>query len=370
LGQNTRAMATAASQIGRDIVVIGASAGGVQFLIEILRGLSPDLPASLFVVLHTSPTSPGILPHILDRAGPLHCLHPVNREKMQHGRVYVAPPDHHLLLKPGQIAVAHGPKENGFRPAVDPLFRTAAAAYGPRVIGIILSGGLDDGTLGLAQIKLKGGVGIVQDPDEAMFPSMPASAIRNVQVEHIVPVADMPALIERLAREPLPQGVLDMARQSNGKRAKHDRAEEGATMLLKRNFPGPASGLICPECGGALWEGTEEGVLRYQCHVGHAYTSDSLMAEKEGELESTLWAALRALEENADLRRRMARRMGNGTMDRIRKEYEEQAEEAEKRAAILRRLLIEQQEAKPVYARPAGANGDKKKGRRKVSRKT
>jgi two-component system chemotaxis response regulator CheB len=325
---------------GRDVIVVGASAGGVQVLQELMRGLPADLPAAVFIVIHTSPSSPGILPNILDRAGPLAVAHAVDGEPVRHRRVYVAPPDHHLLVRDGVVRVTHGPKENGFRPAVDPLFRTAARSAGPRVVGVVLSGGLDDGTIGLTHVKYHGGVAVVQDPNEAVFPSMPASAVQNVEVDHIVPVAAMPALLMRLATEPIPEGAFAMA-HSNADDDRSDVAEAGKAALLTGTQPGPPSALTCPECGGALWELKDGKLVRYQCHVGHSYTAESLVAEKNGELEAVLWSALRALEENAELRRRMAERarQGPGAFGQVARRYEAEAAEVEQRAAVLREML-------------------------------
>lgn len=324
---------------GRNIIVVGASAGGVQVLQELMRGLPADLPAAVFVVVHTSPNSPGILPQILERAGPLPAAHPKNGERIRRGRVYVAPPDSHLLIKPGHVELSRGPSENGFRPAVDPLFRTAARTYGARVVGVVLSGGMDDGTLGLTHIKQNGGIAIAQDPAEAVFPGMPSSAIANAEVDYVLPVAEMPALLSRLASEALPKGALAMSRPGNGR---PDNAEAGTARLLTNDLPGPPTSVTCPDCGGTLWEVKDGKLKRFQCHVGHSYTSLSLMAEKDGALETALWSALRALEENADLRRRMARRSGGpiGPHGDMARRYEQQAEEAEKRAAVLREVLV------------------------------
>src|SRR4051812_24852941 len=231
---------------GRDIIVIGASAGGVQALQELMRGLPADFPAAIFVVVHTSPSSPGILPQILDRAGPLPASHADHGQRIRKGRIYVAPPDYHMLLSDGKVLVTKGPKENGFRPAVDALFRTAARSHGPRVVGVVLTGGLDDGTVGLIHIKNEGGIAVAQDPSEAVFPSMPRSAVENVEVDHVVPVAEMPALLMRLASESLSEGAT-MPR-GNGK---PDVAEAGKAVLLQEQAAGPPTAFTCPECGGA-----------------------------------------------------------------------------------------------------------------------
>jgi two-component system, chemotaxis family, protein-glutamate methylesterase/glutaminase len=345
---------------GRDIVVIGASAGGVQALQELMRGLPADFAASIFVVIHTSPSSPGVLPQILDRAGPMPAVHADDWGKIRHGRVYVAPPDFHLLLNREGMRVTRGPKENGFRPAVDALFRTAARAYGARVVGIVLTGVLDDGTVGLIHIKKRGGIAVAQEPSEAVFSSMPQSAIDNADVDYVLPVAEMPALLSRLASEPLAKGAMTMATKEDDE---PDVAEAGQSLLVDKHSLGPPTSLTCPECGGSLWERKDGKVSRFQCHVGHSYTAESLLSEKADQLESVLWTALRALEENADLRRRMARRMskGPGTFRHsMAQQYANEAQEAEQRAAVLREALTNGDSLRGM----ADESGAEKKARR------
>jgi two-component system chemotaxis response regulator CheB len=341
------------STAGRNIIVVGASAGGVQVLQDLMRGLPEDFPAALFVVVHTSASSPGILPQILDRAGPLHAAHPEDREKYKMGRVYVAPPDFHMLLKDNQILVTRGPKENGFRPAVDALFRTAAISHGPRVVGVVLTGGLDDGTVGLIHIKNEGGIAVAQDPEEAVFPSMPRSAVDNVEVDYVLPVAEMPALLARLATEPLAEGAT--MRRGNGR---PDVAEAGKAVLQEQKSPGPPTPFTCPECGGALWERRDGKISRFQCHVGHSYTSESLLSGKNDELESVLWGALRALEENAELRWRMARRAAKGPpgTQYMQHRYEQQAIEAQQRATVLREALTNGKQVKKMAGKAKSEN--------------
>jgi two-component system chemotaxis response regulator CheB len=245
--------------------------------------------------------------------------------------------------------VVRGPKENGFRPAADPLFRTAARMCGARTVGVVLSGGLDDGTEGLSIIKQYGGTAIAQDPVEATFPSMPASAIANVDVDHVLPVAQMAPLLDRLAREPLPNGAPVMPPENGDE---PDVAEVGDASLLVNDLPGPPSGFTCPECGGALWELRQGRLVKFRCHVGHSYTADGLVAEQTRDLESALWTALRALEESAGLRRRMARRARGGSYPAVAADYEKQAEEAEARAAVIRKVLTTD-DMRRESARPA-----------------
>jgi two-component system chemotaxis response regulator CheB len=180
---------------GHDIITIGASAGGVEAFKKIVHELPPALQAAIFVVLHISPEGPSVLPDILNRAGPLPALHPRDGDKIQLGKIYIAPPDHHLLIRRGHIHLFRGPKENNVRPAIDPLFRTAARAYGPRVIGVVLTGVLDDGTAGLLAIKARGGITVVQDPDDALFSGMPESAMKYADVDHCLPLAFLSPLL-------------------------------------------------------------------------------------------------------------------------------------------------------------------------------
>ena len=321
---------------GRDIVVIGASAGGLEPLLELVRTLPEDLPAAMFVVIHVSADSPGALPGLLERAGPFVSHWPSDAESIEHGTIYVARPDHHLLIKPGLVESTRGPQENGFRPAVDPLFRTAAEAYGPRVIGIVLSGGLDDGTYGLMVIKKYGGIAIAQDPQEAMFPGMPMHAIQKAGVHHVLKVREMSAVIARLVREPVTTGAHAM---TGGKQSFVDAAEVGTSALEAKSLAGPPSVFTCPACGGALWELRDGELLRFRCHVGHSYTEKALLTAQAENLESVLWAALRALEEHAEMRRRMARRAATGHYPPMAKRFEQQAAEAEQRALLIRELL-------------------------------
>src|SRR4051812_11241535 len=232
---------------GHDLIVIGASAGGVQAITEIAASLPADLPAAVFVVVHMSPVSPGILPSLIDRAGPLPAEPARDGETIRHGRIYVARPDYHLLIDGDRMRVGRGPRENGFRPAVDPLFRTAARSCGPRVIGVVLSGGLDDGTEGLLFIKRHGGVAIVQDPDEAPFPSMPNSAVENVEVDHVLQLRDIPDRLVRLAREPVRKAAMSSRKNGNNGLDMPETAEAGDNSLVNRDMPGPPSSFTCPE---------------------------------------------------------------------------------------------------------------------------
>jgi two-component system chemotaxis response regulator CheB len=356
-------------------VVVGASAGGVQVLQQLLRGLPADFPGSMFVVIHMSPTAPSILPMILDRVGALPVQAAQDGARIRRGRIYVCVPDHHLTLRRNHMVVSRrGPRENGFRPAIDPLFRTAARSFGARTVGVVLSGGLDDGTLGLAVVKECDGIAIAQDPAEAVFPDMPRSAIRHVAVDHVLRIAELPALLTRLASDSLPAAARALAHA--GKERPSDVAETGRAALLAGIERGPPTNIVCPQCGGSLWELTDRKPVRYECHVGHTYTADALMEHKNGELEGALWGGLRALEEGAELRRRLARRLRGAphALRDLRGIYRREAQDAEARAALLRGLLGDGVEARrlardatPTEARARTAQGSER-GTRMASR--
>ncbi|PCC67166.1 two-component system, chemotaxis family, response regulator CheB [Nannocystis exedens] len=313
--------------------MIGASAGGLTALFDIVRGLPPEFPAAVFVAMHMSPDNPGVLSNLLGRVAALPTALAEDRQAIERGRIYVARPDHHLLVKRAHVRVTRGPKENGFRPAIDPLFCSAAAAYGPRVIGVVLSGGLNDGTEGLLRITEAGGLALAQDPTEATIPSMPLSAIQNVEVHSVLRAAAIPQVLIELVRQP----VVDTC--TPGAPEVPDSAEAG--LALQHDKPsGVPAPYTCPECNGALWEAPEHGkLLRFRCHVGHGFTAEALLAEQGSKLEGALWGALRALEENAALYRQQAARTRSAGYLALSRQYERSAAEIEEYANTLRPLL-------------------------------
>lgn len=277
--------------MGRDIIVIGGSAGAIEALRRLVGTLPADLPASLFVVVHIPASGPSVLAAILDAAGPLRAEIATDGAPFVPGRIYVAPPDHHLLVRSDTMALVRGPRENRHRPAVDPLFRSAAKAHGDRVVAVVLSGNRDDGAAGLQVVRAHGGVAVVQDPADASVASMPSAALARAGADHCVPLCDMPPLLSRLSRESPP------GKEETG--VSHpDPVERGP-----QHYPGPPSGLTCPECHGALW--AREGDASYRCRVGHAYSEGSLRAAQEDALEAALWTALRIVEERIALLQRM-----------------------------------------------------------------
>src|SRR5215204_1431612 len=322
---------------GRDIVVVGTSAGGVEALRALVGGLPKEFPGSVFIVMHTAPDSPGVLAQIINRSGPLPANNASNRETIRPGHIYVAPPDTHLLLEPGLMRLTHGPKENRFRPAIDPLFRSAAQTYGPRVVGVILTGGLDDGTSGLWAVKRLGGMAVVQDPDEAYMPSMPLSALGQVEVDYTLPVAEMASLLMRLASTSVAeQGGYEVPEELNIEVgiAKEERGVNKEIFRL-----GTPSIYACPECHGTLLQLKENGRARFRCHTGHAFSADSLLSEITEKVEASLWNSIRAIDESVMLLRHMAEHVRESDAGAA-EEFIARANEAERRSEQVRRAVF------------------------------
>jgi two-component system chemotaxis response regulator CheB len=319
------------------LVVIGGSAGALRALIDIVDGLPASMPAAVLAVLHTKTGSDSYLPEILGRHSTVPVEFAASGKTIRPGHVYVAPPDVHLLVDHGRMRLNRGPRENGFRPAVDPLFRSAARAYGERVMGIILSGALDDGTYGLQVIKQSGGTTVVQQPGDAAFPSMPLNALRYVGADHVVPAAAMASLIASAARAALDEGDATMARTKEPE--PQDPQTETDVHEMEHTF-GPASGLTCPDCGGALWRVRNGELTRYRCHVGHRYTTEGLDLEQQEMVENALWTAVRVLEEHAELRERMATRADAAGMALVSSGFSDSARASQQQAHTIRELLF------------------------------
>jgi two-component system chemotaxis response regulator CheB len=334
-----------------DIITIGASAGGVEALRDLVTLLPADLPAAIFVVVHVPANSPTVLPQILSRRGRLPAETAVSHQPIAHGRIYVAPPDHHLLVKRGHVSVARGPRENGHRPAVDPLFRSAAAAYGARTVGVVLSGNLDDGAAGLAAIKRRRGIAIVQDPAEALYPGMPASAIASVQVDHVLPIQQIATLLSRLASTPVAHA--EEAPMPDDMDLESEIAELKAEAIHNPVRPGTPSAFACPECGGALFELGQNEVIRFRCRTGHAFSPDTLFSHQDSSLENSLWVALRALEESAALSSRLAERAHRRGHAAAAERFTERARASVVHAEHIRRMLLRDRPAEEA-GEPSG----------------
>ena len=315
------------------MVLLGASAGGVEALSSVVSGLPSDLSAAVLVVLHVPAWGTSVLPHILDRCGPLPATHAVDGEPLLNAHVYVAPPDRHLVTEVGRIRLTHAPKENGVRPSIDTLFRAAARTHGRNVVAVVLSGTLDDGTAGLLAVKVHGGVTMAQQPADAAFPSMPESAIRFVNPTHVAPAREIAALITKHVT-PADGAALATARGRGGDVEGEHNAHAAA------NQEGIPSELNCPECGGTLWEKADGVLLRFRCRVGHAYSSESLFAHQLESLEGALWAAVVALQERGDLAMRLARRMAEWDHADRAHRYEAQADDARRRAEQVRSAIL------------------------------
>jgi len=320
--------------INRDLIVVGASAGGVEALRTLVAGLPEDLPAAVLVVLHVPREAPSALPSILSRSGPLPAVAAVDGWPAQPGRIYVAPSDHHLLVLDGRLRLSRGPTENGHRPAIDPLFRSAARAAGSRVIAAVLSGSRDDGSAGAAAVAAHGGVVVVQSPEDALCSSMPAAAIVRAEPEpeHIVPARALGKLITHLATVPLAaQGPLRPDPMLDQEIAISDLAD-----LPIDGLSSHTPGYGCPTCGGSLVEVGDQPAPRYRCRVGHAWSPESLLAEQAVATEGALWMALRALEEKSALSRRMA---GGWAGHRYGSHFTAMAEDADSAGTLIRSLL-------------------------------
>lgn len=325
---------------GKDIVVVGASAGGIEALRTLVGGLPKDFAASLFIVLHTSSQSPGVLGEILDRAGVLAAANAKDRERIRPSRIYIAPPDHHLVLEPGLVRVTRGPKENRFRPAIDPLFRSAAQVYGPRVIGVILTGGLDDGSSGLWTIKQLGGTAIVQDPNDAFAPSMPFSALNHVKVDYCLPLSDIAPLLVQLTSVLVEEeGEFPVPEEVNIEVgiAKEIKALDAGVLKL-----GEPSSYACPECHGVLLQLKEGNRFRFRCHTGHAYSADSLLAEIKKGIEDALWNAIRSIEEGEILMTHLAEHAEENDSSKGANLYLKGAVEARMQANLVRQAVMDQ----------------------------
>lgn len=328
-------MAEAAASNGalKGVVVVGASAGGVEALSHFAAGLTENLPFAILCVLHMPPNAPSVLAKIIDRYGPMRAESPASGAALEPGRIYVAIPDHHLIVEDHRVLQSEGPTENSYRPAINALFRSAALSFGPRAIGVLMSGVLDDGVLGLAAIRSRGGTTIAQRPDDAMYPTMPQNAIAAGVVDHQAAAAALGGLLARLADSKVEETVMEpdinMELENRIAMGKRFGVQFDAEAL------GPPSGYTCPDCNGSLMTMSDKG---YRCRVGHAWTAESLLNARDDEVEGALWIALRSLQEKANLSRRMAKNVGSGSLsDR----YTKIADEADHAMEILGKRLSE-----------------------------
>jgi two-component system chemotaxis response regulator CheB len=320
----------------RTAVVVGASAGGVEALRGFVQALPPDFPAAILVVLHIPAAGTSALTSILRRAGSLPVRQAAEGDKLTSGEILVAPPDRHLIVYDGAVTLSNGPRENGHRPAVDVLFRSAARALGPRVVGVVLSGALDDGAAGMVAITSRGGAGVVQDFDEALYDSMPRAAATSAGLDVTAPVSKIPDVLRDLLATEVPDagGASDLMRTETA------MADMDAREMHEDERPGTPSGFACPDCHGALFQIEEKGLVRYRCRVGHAWSSESLSARQANDLEGALWMALRSLEEKAALSGELQLRAEESRHDLSALRFAEHRAEAQSAAELVRELIV------------------------------
>ncbi len=356
---------SANNQRAYGVIVIGASAGGLEMLRRLVSGLPADLPAALLVVQHLYREAESVLPELLSRWGPLPAVRPRDGQPVEPGSIYVAPPDYHMLVSPpGVIVLDHGPRENLHRPAIDPLFRSAARVYGPHTIGVILSGTRDDGVAGILAVQLRGGRTIVQDPADAPYPEMPRNTVEQVPgIDQIVPIEQMAGLlvkwvdeirhmaqtVEMPAGEAVTGSLGSRAEESAGNRAGRAQVAEGEDANVNDPLAKEPEALICPECGGALSLEQQGGWSQYRCHVGHTFGPTTLGSAYSEQVEQALWAAMRALKESATLHERMAERV---SLPALREEYRQQAVSARDQAQQIQKLLADL--ARPLHTAHTG----------------
>ena len=339
--------------VRRDLVAVGASAGGLDALKALVAELPADFPAAVLITVHMSTHAPNLLATVLNRKCALPVRSATDGQRVKCGEIYVAPSDHHLVVQDGKIGLGRGPRENGFRPAIDVMFRSAAVAYGVRVIGVVLTGNLDDGTAGCLAIKQCGGTTIAQDPHEAVFPSMPQSIVDNWLADHVSGMAAMPKLLQQLTTEPIDMTAVPEV--PPGLRMEVDMAS-GTMGGHPEQTIGEPSNFGCPDCGGPLREiRTAHGDARFRCHVGHAWAATSLSDVQRSKVEEAVWIAIRWLDEERMLATYGAERARRKGREHVTKGFEERAERARLRGDKLRSLLREPDPLPQENADPAEA---------------
>lgn len=309
------------------IIAVGTSSGGLAALRTIAMGLPADFPAAVCIVQHIDGHQ-SRLPSLLDDCGPLPATEAEDGETIRPGHIYIAPPDHHLIVGVGRLHLTRGPRENFVRPAVDPLLRSAAEALGRRAIGVILTGRLSDGAAGLYEIKRRGGMAVVQDPKEAEAPGMPRAAMLCVDVDYCVGIAEMPRLLSELAYRLAKDGSAEPA------------AEDNQTVEQNRVLKRPPA-LTCPECGGSMQVRELGSLLKFDCHIGHSVTAESMASGQFEAMESSFEAALRRMNERAELCRLLrGRALAAGEAGQA-EDWEQALEQTRRRTGALRQLLDE-----------------------------
>ena len=326
---------------GHDIVVIGTSAGGLKAVSAVLSVLPANFPAAIFLVQHLAADTKSYLPELLGDICDLPVSSPADNQRFVRGHVYVAAPDYQLLLHDDRVRAIRGPQENRFRPSIDALFRSAARSYGSRVIGMVLTGFLDDGTVGLQTIKKRGGIVVVQDPDEAEFPSMPRTALRYVEVDHTVRIAEAGALLVRLVSQPpKAQDGFPITRTIEIESRIAEQLMNTNEFLHSVEEIGTRTTYTCPDCNGAIWEIGENEPIKLRCHVGHSFTGEIFSAEQSRNMESALWSAVRIMEEKVTFCRQLAERKRAQNLSDQAAAYEREADELDREVTQVRDVIV------------------------------
>jgi two-component system chemotaxis response regulator CheB len=320
------------------IVVIGTSAGGTTVLPELLKQLTDEMNISVFVVMHLSKMEVGdLLVKRLQKHSTFKCTIPSQGESIESRHIYFARPDHHMMVKKDKIIIGRGPMENRYRPSIDALFRSAAASHGPKAIGVILTGMLEDGAAGMMAIKKSGGKCIVQKPDEAEFPDMPKSVLNFLKPDYAIPVKEMGAAISALTSNgQIQQGMKipdDILKEA-------EIAERVLIGMENVEGLGPRSAYSCPDCGGSLWEISNNGFTSYRCHVGHAYSENGLLSTMGASTESALWTALRIIEERKNLLRKIGNKEIQAGSKKVASNYFRRADELQAQIDHLKKVLF------------------------------
>jgi two-component system, chemotaxis family, protein-glutamate methylesterase/glutaminase len=319
------------------VIAIGASAGGLNAISELVSQLSPDINASVLVVLHLSKAALGeILVDRVQKNTKLTCKLAKDKERLEKGHVYIAPPDSHLLVKEDKIVIGRGPAENRFRPSIDVLFRSVAVSHGGKAIGIVLTGMLNDGRTGMWAIRQSGGHCIVQDPNEAEFPDMPLAVLESMEVDHCVSLKKMGAIVADIVGNSKPKNISPPAEIV----MESSISERTATSLVGVSQLGESTVYACPDCGGGLWSVKNGRITHFRCHVGHTYSEDDLMIRQSESIESTMWVALRMMEERKLLLARLAKQNMDKGLQQLGTSYQEQAAQLEVHIEKLKELLF------------------------------
>jgi two-component system chemotaxis response regulator CheB len=316
----------------RDVLAIGTSAGGFDALRFLASEFARDFPASVLVTIHLSSQFRSALDAILTQAGPLPASFAVDGEKFERSRIYIAPAERHLIVENEQLRLGSGPRENNARPSLDPLFRSAALCCGPRTVGAVLTGTLGDGAAGLSALKQSGGVTVVQDPSDAAFAEMPTTALIRSRPDHVVSLASMPALFDKLVRQP----VGPAQPVASNLQYEVNVASGGRGSMSEMDQIGRRSVLACPDCHGVMWEIDEGELIRYRCHVGHAYSAEIMSLALDENLKRAFGTALRALDERIALARKLEAQSNTSGRSRIAESWAAKAREFEAEAEVIR----------------------------------